>query len=323
MRRLRGLVVRRLAWLVATAWFVMTVVFLVATTTPDPNIPLVKFAAGPSEEAQREAVEAYRELHNYDVPLEERYVQWMVDYATLDWGETLRGEPVIEVIEGGLAVTLTYLGPALVLSTVLALAIGLYVATHRGGSVDRVVTALAYGGYGVPVFFAGEMLFAILVNNFGVIEIVFDNQHALYSPTNIDVFAVPAAIMTAHLFVVQLILVRAELIENLNAAFMKTLVANGARTRDLARHALKNAAIPLSSAFFAEVLTLLYLSVIVIEVVFDLPGFGQITFDAIEARDVALILGTTFVPLTIGIVGNFLQDIAYTVIDPRVDYEDR
>lgn len=315
-------VLRRLVWLVVSAWIVMSFAFFLFVVAPDPNIALVRWAAGPSEEAQRAAIEAYRSMHNYDVPVLERYVKWMGNYATLQWGETLDGEPVRSVIGDSLKVTLTYLLPALLVSTVAALGIGVFIATRQGGIADRLATGLAYAGYNVPVFFAGEFLFGLLVYKYGMVRFDMNRQHDLYSATNIDVFLLPALIMTVHLLTVQLVFVRSEVLDHMDADFMKTLDAGGAGPLDRARHALRNAAIPLTSAFFAEILGLLYLSVIVIEVVFGLPGFGAVTIGAIRRRDIALILGTTFVPLLVGLVGNFIQDLAYTVLDPRIEYEE-
>ncbi|WP_227375197.1 ABC transporter permease subunit [Haladaptatus halobius] len=73
--------------------------------------------------------------------------------------------------------------------------------------------------------------------------------------------------------------------------------------------------------FFAETLTILFVTVLVVEMVFGLPGFGTLAFQAIKARDAGLILATTMLPIFVGLAGNLVQDIAYAVIDPRVEYE--
>ena len=327
MNRIVRLLAYRVAWMAFSAWIVLSLTFLVFVGSPDPNISLVRFAAafgaamggGDTADAEQGAVEAYVQSRGYDVPVLQRYVDWMTNYATFQWGETLGGEPVTKAVTDGLGVTLTYLGPALAVATVGAFAIGLYVAMRRGGLADRAVTALAYAGYGVPIFFAGELAFGVLVHKYGQVWLVFDQQEALYTAANLDQFLLPFLIMAGHVLVVQLVFIRSEVIEQLNEDFMKTLVASGARRHDLARHAVRNAAVPLTSALFAEVLTLLYLSVIVIEVVFDLPGFGQLTFQAIQNQDIGLILGVTIVPLLLGIVGNTVQDLTYSLLDPRVE----
>jgi len=71
-----------------------------------------------------------------------------------------------------------------------------------------------------------------------------------------------------------------------------------------------------------EVLTVLFVSVYVIEVVFRIPGLGQVAYEAILDRDIGLILATTLIPVLLGLLGTLLQDIAYAVLDPRVSVED-
>lgn len=323
MRQLRGLVIRRVFWMIMTVWIVLTLAFFLFTIKPDPDIALVQFGAGPSEEAQREAVQAYRERHNYDVPVMKRYLKWIGNYATLQWGETLRGEPILGEISRSVKITLIYLIPSLLVSTVAALAIGVYMALHRGGFADKLGTALAYGGYGVPIFFAAEMTLGVLVHKYELVSLIFDHRFELFTPTNIDVFILPMVLVTGHLMAIQLVFIRSEVIEKLNADFMKTFTASGARPLDLARHALRNSTVPLISAFFTQFLTIVYIDIIVVEVAIGPPGFGALTFQAFTNQDIGLILGVAFVPLIVGIVGNFIQDIAYTVLDPRVGYGDR
>ena len=82
---------------------------------------------------------------------------------------------------------------------------------------------------------------------------------------------------------------------------------------------LRNAAIPVFSMLFTEALGLLVLLVFVIEVPFGIEGFGLMLFDAVEARDLPVLLGGTIVTIGVGVVGNIVQDVSYTVLDPRVD----
>ena len=325
MSRFRWYVARRVALMVATAWFVLSLAFVLFTVKPDPDIALVRFAAafGGGPEAERQAVAAYRQAHNYDVPVMQRYVKWMLNYATLQWGTTLQGIPIAPLIADALAETMKYLVPSLVISTVVAHALGVYMALNRGGIVDKLGNALAYGGYGVPAFFAAEVTFGWLLHAQGMLWLVEDSATAhegVPIPPGLDQYLLPLVILTLHLIAIQLVFIRSEVVEQLNADFMKTFTAGGARRRDLVRHALRNAAIPLLSAFFAQILTVLYLDVIAIEVAIGPSGFGRLTFNAFTDQDVGLILGVSIVPIAVGLVGNFGQDLAYTVLDPRVDY---
>jgi peptide/nickel transport system permease protein len=227
-------------------------------------------------------------------------------------------------------VTLTYLLPAILVATVVGVALGLFAATHRGGPVDYLGVTVAYAGYGVPVFFLALALAGLSVNQFGLVTLAeVDERYGIYSSHNVDVFVIPFLVMTANLLAVQaryaraesLEHLRAEVFERLGAEFVKTLRASGASGWAIARHALRNAAIPLVSLFFTEVLTVLFVSIYVLEVALDLPGLGFVAYGAIQNRDIALILGTTLVPVFVGVFGNLLQDIAYMILDPRVDYD--
>ena len=311
--------------MVATAWFILSLAFVLFTIKPDPDIALVRFAAAYSggAEAERQAVAAYRQAHNYDVPVLQRYGRWMGNYATLRWGTTLQGIPIAPLIADALTETLKYLVPSLVISTVVAHALGVYMALHRGGIVDKLGNALAYGGYGVPAFFAAELTFGWLLHTHEMLWLAEDSAAAhegVPIPPGLDQYLLPLIILTLHLVAIQLVFIRSEVVEQLTADFMKTFTASGARRRDLARHALRNASIPLLSAFFAQILTVIYLDVIAIEVAIGPSGFGQLTFNAFTDQDLGLILGVSIVPIAVGLVGNFAQDLAYTVLDPRVDY---
>ncbi|WP_435156094.1 ABC transporter permease subunit [Haladaptatus sp. DFWS20] len=124
-----------------------------------------------------------------------------------------------------------------------------------------------------------------------------------------------------NLLAVQIRYTRSTSLEYVPAEFVKTLHSNGASACDVGRHVLRNAALPLVSLFFAETATILFITILVVEMVFGLPGFGTLTFNAIKARDPGLILATTMIPIFIGLAGNLIQDIAYAVLDPRVGYE--
>jgi peptide/nickel transport system permease protein len=117
---------------------------------------------------------------------------------------------------------------------------------------------------------------------------------------------------------------RAEALEYVEAAFVKTARAKGAgELRVLSRHVLRPAAVPLVTILLGDILTIFLASSYLVEVVFGIPGLGQLSWEAILAQDTALVLGTTLVFTFIAVVGNLLQDVAYTVLDPRIDYGDR
>jgi len=326
---LRWYVIRRILWTVFAAYLVLSGGFFVFAYSPDPNEVLVQFgsAYGAAMEgenvtkAQQEALQAYRSARNYDEPVFERYVDWMIGYATLNWGYSFaRGKPVIDLLAETLPVTAVYLLPAILLSTLGGIAIGLYAAIHRGGIADYIGTSFAYAGLGLPIFFLGEAAIVIAIQELGWYTSLWDSRYGLWSTQNLSALVLPGLVMTANLLAVQVRYARSETMEYVPEEFVKTLRASGASTRDVARHVLRNAAMPLVSVFFTETLTVLFVSIYVLEVVFGLPGVGSLFYEAIFDRDIGVILASIFLPVMVGLVGNLIQDVGYTALDPRVEY---
>lgn len=324
----RWYVLRRVAWTVFAAYLLLTGTFVLFAYTPDPNEVLVAFGAGYGAEnpveAQEEALSAYREARNRDEPILERYRNWMVGYATLDWGRSYnRGQPVVDLIAHRLPVTLAYLVPAVVVATLLGVGLGLVAAFDRHGILDVLVTSLSYLGVGLPAFFLGEALIAVAIRELGWYGALWDPRYGLWTRQNLSSLALPGIVVAANLLAVQVRYARAEALEYLPEDFVRRLHAGGASTLDVARHVLRNAAFPLVSVAFTEMLAVLFVTVYVLEVVFDVPGVGKLAYEAIQQRDVGVILATTLIPAFVGLLGNLIQDVAYTVLDPRVDYDDR
>jgi peptide/nickel transport system permease protein len=93
--------------------------------------------------------------------------------------------------------------------------------------------------------------------------------------------------------------------------------------RVLLRHILRVALVPLSTILIVDILAVLFAGSFVIEAIFQIPGLGRLALEAINQRDTDLVLATTLIPVFLAIVGNLLQDLAYVVLDPRIDYGDR
>lgn len=333
---LRWKVVRRVVFAVFAAYLVISVVFAFVALTPDPGTgPLARAAAIEASEedipvkktdAWEQLVE-YRERRSLDEPLLERYFDWLIDITTLDWGRSFgttgtatdygagyaTNVPVTMLVVRALYYTLWYVLPAIALSVISGIAIGLYTATHQHTLVDRLGTAAAYLGFSLPNFWLAEMLFLFVIG--GSILIGFSAR--TYEILSLVIF--PTGILTTSLLAGQIRYARAQSLEYLNTEFIKLVRAKGAKKWRVARHLLRNAAIPLFSLFFTEMLGIVVLNIFVIEYVFRIPGLGGLSLVAIQSRDLPVILGTSIVIILFGMVGNLLQDIAYLVLDPRME----
>jgi peptide/nickel transport system permease protein len=299
----------RLAWTVVGAWSALTAIFLTYALTPDPG----QYMLGGG-------TDAYRAARNYDRPLLDRYLTWMESFATLDLGTTVSGKPIADVLGEATAVTLTYLVPAVVLAVVVGVAAGTFVAMRPESRLLRLLKAGSYVGFAVPTFLAADVLF-IVAERAGWYAAEYDLQQGPFTSRNLGALLLPAVVLAVNLLAVQLRYARSESVEILQEGFVKTLRATGAGTVTFARHVFRNAASSLLSLFFSELVGVIFVVAVVVEVVFGVPGYGTLLFDAIQDRDGGVILAATVFPILLVMVGNLLQDVAYAVLDPRVESE--
>lgn len=314
---------KRVLFSVFAIYLVISVTFGFVALTADPNVGLVAHGAARSPEAQQanesereaiveEAIREYRESRNMAAPVSERYVRWLVDVTTLDWGESFsQNAPVTSVLATAIPKTLTYVVPAMLFALVGGIGLGVFSAMNSGSVVGRVVSGGFYLGFGIPNYWLALVVVMLGTMHYG----------ASFRTPLLNEVVVPAAVLGTSLLAGQLRYARAESREYVNTEFLKLIRAKGASNRLAARHVLRNAALPLFSLFFADLMGVLVVSVFVLEspMVLGIEGIGNVGLAAIEDRDVPLILGVAMVFAFAGIIGNLLQDLAYLALDPRVD----
>ena len=338
--KLRWQIARRIAFAVVAAYLVLSLAFLFVVLTPNPQLALLKRSAAQAAASENipvkqtkawERVVAFKERRGMDEPLLERYLDWMISYTQFEWGRSygvfkgilpggVYGQryppntPVTTLVAEALTHTLWYVLPAMVIAIVGGLAIGLYTATHQHTLFDRLATSAAHLGFSLPNFWLGEILLLLFFGESGWVAGLAGGTYSLLHSV-----LLPSAVLATSLLAGQLRYARAESLEYIDAEFIKLVRAKGARQWRVARHLLRNAAIPLFSLFFTDMMGILVLNIYVIEYVFGIPGLGGLSFVAIQSRDVPVILGTTMAIVLFGIIGNVLQDIIYVVLDPRIE----
>jgi peptide/nickel transport system permease protein len=335
----RRLAARRVALAVLSIYLVFTLSFAFVALTPDPNIGSVRFSAGASCQGtpeEREAcieskIQAYREANNLDDPVMVRYVRWMEAMVTLDWGaSTETGAPVLASIAFTLPYTLLYVVPAMLLSSAGGLAAGAALALRPEGWRERTGTAATYLAYAVPNFWIAAFGLAVVSKTYalpGSFIISWNPElqpgAPLFAPGTLAKIALPTLVLSTTLFATQLRYARAETLERLGTELVKVVRAKGYGDRGVARHVLRLTAPLLVSLFVVDLFGVVVVNVFVLEYVFDLPGFGNLTLRAIKGRDMPLLLGATMVIAFVGIAGNLLKDLATLALDPRIGDADR
>ena len=278
--------------------------------------------------ATPESLQALSAKLGLDRPAHTRYLGWMAGLATGDMGTSITyGSPVTELVLERLAVTVPLALMAMALTTVLALVLGVYAASQHNRAGDYGVMAASQVGIAVPNFWFAILLiyvFAVKLQWFSAGGFpgwtedegggLVDGLLALVLPA-VALAVVQAAILTR--------ITRSAVLDVLREDFVRTARAKGLNRRQvLWRHVLRNAFIPVLTIMglqFANLLT----GTVVVENVFSLPGLGRLTFQAIANRDLIVVRNVVMLLAGAVIVINFVVDVLYAVVDPRLRVAER
>jgi peptide/nickel transport system permease protein len=318
-------VARRLLWAVLATWIIVSVTWGLLAITPNQSVQQLQFQAAASGGNATAAQEAFETARGLNRPLWDRYWDYMTNFFTLNWGwSESRSQPVVTAIAEALPYTAVYSVPVTIVSIVLGLSIGLYSATHQYTKADYAATFFAFFGFAIPNFWFGIILLLVFAVQLGWFPVVFDPNAPFFSAAMLRQLVLPVVVLVTGTIASLMRYSRARTLEFVQAEFVKTAKAKGASgTRILTRHVLRPASPTLSTILVADLLGIFIAASYLVEVVFGIPGLGQLTYRAIIAQDTALVLGTSLVGVLLSVVGNLVQDVSYTILDPRVDYGDR
>ena len=309
---------KRFTTLVATLLGASVIVFLVLEILPGDAALILM---GP--DAAPEAVRALAVQLGLDRPPLERYLGWIKGMVTGDLGISYTySSPVAELIVERLALTVPLALIAMLLTTVLALTAGIYAATHHNKAGDVGLMGLTQVGIAIPNFWFAILLillFSVHLQWFsaggfpGWSDGAWDALKSLLLPA-LSLAVVQAAILAR--------ITRSAVLEVMREDFVRTARAKGlSRRTTVWGHVLRNAMIPVITVMglqFAELLA----GTIVVENVFYLPGLGRLIFQSISNRDLIVVRNCVMLLATMVVVVNFIVDVLYAVIDPRVKASD-
>lgn len=290
-----------------------------------PGDPIMAMVSAESGSAQG-AVDAERLRRNLglDKPVAVRYVTWLSEIARGNFGVSFSSKrPVLDRITERLGPTLLLTMTAMIISLLVGIPLGSIAALRQYSKLDYVLTVVAFTGISVPNFFLAMGAISIftlqlrLLPAFGMSTVgepfsVLDRLRYLAMPAFILGLSNMAAIMRYG---------RTSLLEVLNQDYIITARAKGlGEFFVLARHAFRNALLPLIT-ILALRLPGLFSGSVIIETIYSWPGIGQLSIEAINQRDYPQIMGLLFVTAVLVLLANLIADIAYAYADPRVRYE--
>lgn len=309
-------ILRRIVATIAVMAMVGVFVFLLLRLSPgDPAAIIAGDTATP------QMIASIREKLGLNDPLPVQFVHWAASILGGDFGISIfSGRPVLDLVLQRLEPTISLSILTMIFSVAVGVAFGIFAGWRAGGFLDRFLSAFTAVGFSVPVFVVGYFLiycFAISTHSLPVQG---------YTP--IDQGLVPWFVhlilptMALGLFYIAFIarITRASMIEVLSEDYMRTAAAKGASAYAmLFHHALKNAGVPILTVIG---LSFAYLigGVVITETVFNIPGIGRLTVDAINNRDYPIIQGVLILASGVYVLINLAVDLAYTLIDPRIRY---
>ncbi len=311
--RMGYFIFRRLVGFVLTLLAVSVVVFLAMNVLPgDPALNILGI------ESSEDARAALREQLGLDEPAVFRYFQWIFNAVRGDFGISYSyGVPVSELIVERIPMTLSLAFSGMVLTTVVALVMGITAASHHKKTGDWVVMLLSQLGVAIPAFWLSMLLvllFAVKLRwlppgGFAGWDDPLAAMRSLVLPT-VSLALVQSAVLAR--------VTRSSALEVIRHDFVRTARASGfSRQRVLWRHVLPNALIPIVTIVGLQFAALVS-GTIVIENVFYLPGLGRLIFQSISNRDLFTVQALVMMFAVIVVSANFLVDIAYVLIDPRL-----
>jgi len=350
-------ITRRLLWTVVASFIILTVTFLLMELVPNQQVEAAEAAALADGQNTQTAVQAKKEALGLDEPMYVRYVDFVTNIFTGDWGWSIQqNRPVKELIVDSVPYSLMYLLPATLLSTFLGTAIGLYTAVNQNTWKDYTATFGAFFGVSIPNWWFGIILLVIFGSWLGWVDIGWNHHLAqtadghfvwydtagsdhpafrqesfngertigILSPANLKQLILPTFVLMTGAIANVMRYARAEALEYVDSEFVKTAKAKGVSTRTIvAKHIFRPASVPLITIFVGRILGLVLAGSYLIEVVFGIPGIGLVSYNAIISQDVDVVMITILLPTFLVIFGNLVEDLLYAVLDPRISYGDR
>jgi len=303
-----------------TLFFVSVISFLVIHLAPgepsqvDPLNP--KFTP--------EMVERFRDQFHLDEPM---HVQYLLFYRDLLSGRTVSwkdNQPVLGKIRERFLNSLPLFIVGTVLTWTLAFPVGIRSAIRRGGVYDRSATFFAYLLISIPGFFFAYILIILVVTRFHV-PVIGMETFGLGESSFIHGFMdriwhllIPSVLSATAGIAVLSRYVRSQMLEVEGQDYVRTARAKGVPAEQVHyKHALRNALLPFVT-MFGLILPGLIGGSVIIESIFSWPGIGRMAYEAILARDYPVILTVNFISAVLVLVGTFVSDVLYLVVDPRI-----
>lgn len=316
-----GYLLKRLIQMTLVLWIVSVIVFLMMSFTGDPVFMVVPIDATDAEIAQA------RRILGLDQSLLVQYGRFITSLVQGDFGNSyVFRQPAMTLILERLPATVEMVLVAMALALAVAIPLGVYAGANPNSRISRTIMAGSLLGISLPGFWVGMVLIFLFAVHWGIFPSsgrgdtaeLFGLRVSLLTADGWHHIILPAVTLSLATMAILLRMTRAGMMEVGRQDFMKFARAKGAPRRDvLYKHGLKNALIPVITIFGLQLGDLIAFATIT-ETIFSWPGMGKLLIDSIYRADRPVIVVYLMLVALIFVVINFLVDIVYTLIDPRI-----
>lgn len=336
-------IIRRIFWMLPTLFGITLVCFVIINLAPgspiEQKLSQIRFggqvtggSGGNSSHAvSQEVIDSLKKQYGFDKPLYMRYIIWLKNLATFDFGESFSYQmPVTEVIFDKLKVSLQFGFASLIMIYLISIPLGISKAVRDGSQFDVLTSFVLMVAYSVPPLILGILLryyFSgkTFLDIFPLGDLYSDNYESLTLWGKIvdraHHFVLPLVCYVVNSFTVLTFLMKNSLMEEIRLDYVRTARAKGLEERVVIyKHALRNALIPILTGL-GSFLTVFFAGSIVIEQIFNLDGMGLLGIKSINSRDYNVIMALIFLQSLLSMVGRLISDITYVLVDPRIDFQ--
>ncbi len=260
-----------------------------------------------------------RHEYGLDRPMYIQFLDYLKQIVTFDYGRSYSTkQEITSMILQGIGPSLTLAIPAFLLTTIMAVFLGLLVAYYRGRLLDRTIVVLCVFGMSLPMLayiLFGQYIFAYKFGWFPVSGFEFG------WPDRFEYVGLPVLIWVLVSLGYQVRFFRTAVLEETGQDYVRTARAKGLNEKKVfLKHVLKNSMVPIVTNVVIEI-PLLILGSFLLESFFGIPGLGSMTIDALHNSDFPVIKAMTTLQSLLFIFGNLLTDVVYTIVDPRVSFK--
>ena len=314
---MRRYIVGRLLLMIPTLIGVAILTFVIMRAVPG-DIVALRYAGS---SVPQDVIDQERHILGLDKPMWAQFVDWMTSISHLDLGQSLwTGHSVIDEVQVRVPLSIELAVLATLFAVALAIPLGVVAAVKQDTWIDYAIRVFSIGGLAMPSFWIGIMMVLVTLTLWGwappvVFTPLFEDPIA-----NLAGLILPAIAVGYRYSAVSMRMTRSTVLEVLREDYVRTARAKGLReTIVVVRHALRNALLPVVTVVSLEFAFLIG-GLVVTEQVFNLNGIGKLLVDAVAHRDYPLIQALVLLLAAVFVIVNFVVDMIYVVLDPRIRY---